>query len=187
MAIVGHSDRALEQVGDWLRRLHDATATFVPPEGSTWLANQTWRPGLVVGHHDAAPYNAVWHDDELVGFVDWDTAGPSSRELDLAFAALSWVPLLPHPLVDARGYRADGDRSRRLHVLLDSYRYDGDRFAFGATVARRAGVQAAAIRRMATGGDPTYAALLSTADDLELAAREVAALPPTFWRAPGLP
>ncbi|OPF81343.1 hypothetical protein VT50_0209705 [Streptomyces antioxidans] len=74
------SDTALVSVGKWARRLHDATESFVPPSGVRWLAGETWRPGLIVGHHDAAPWNAVWRDADLVGFFDWDTAGPSSRE-----------------------------------------------------------------------------------------------------------
>jgi Ser/Thr protein kinase RdoA (MazF antagonist) len=48
----------------------------------------------VIGHLDASPWNAVWAGGALVGFVDWDTAGPSRREDDLAFSALTWVPLL---------------------------------------------------------------------------------------------
>ena len=35
-------------------------------------------------------HSAVWRDGKLVGFVDWDTAGDSSREVDLAFVALSY-------------------------------------------------------------------------------------------------
>jgi hypothetical protein len=176
-----HSDEALTQVGAWIRRLHDATAAFVPPEGLPWFAGQSWRPGLVIGHHDAAPYNAVWADEGLVGFVDWDTAGPGPRELDLAFTALAWVPLHPRHVVEPQGFGAFADRSRRLHLLLDGYGYDGDRVAFGAAVAGRARLNAAAIRRLAATGDPTYVALLSVADDLEQAAREVEALPLSFW------
>ncbi|MFD0533065.1 hypothetical protein ACFQY7_04035 [Actinomadura luteofluorescens] len=55
-----HSDGALRQVGAWMRRLHDTTAAFVPPEDATWFAGQSWQPGSVIGHHDASPYNAVW-------------------------------------------------------------------------------------------------------------------------------
>jgi hypothetical protein len=177
-----HSDEALRQVGAWSRRLHDATATFVPPAGVTWFAGQQWRDGLVVGHHDAAPYNAVWDDDGLLGFVDWDTAGPSPRELDLAFTALTWVPLLARHVVEPQGFRAFADRSRRLHLLLDAYGYHGDRIAFGVAVADRARLNASAIRRLAQTGDPTYLALLPAAADLEQAAHEVDALPPSFWR-----
>ncbi|MGW0537953.1 phosphotransferase [Streptomyces sp. NPDC003032] len=114
---------------------------------------------MVIGHHDAAPWNAVWHAGELVGFFDWDTAGPSSREFDLAFMALSWVPLHARRLAARTGFTAFEDRRRRLHLLLDAYGYDGDRSAFGDVVAARARTNADVIDRMAAGGDPAYAAL----------------------------
>jgi hypothetical protein len=174
------SDVALAHVGSWLRRLHDATATFTPPPDAVWFAGQSWHPGLVIGHHDAAPYNAVWRADRLVGFVDWDTAGPSSRELDLAFSALMWVPLMPAELVRSQGFTDVTGRSQRLHLLLDGYGYDGDRVALAQVVAHRARVHAEAIRARA--GDPTYAALLPAADGFDRAAREVTALPAAFWR-----
>ena len=175
------SDDALADVGSWLRRLHDVTASFVPPPDATWFAGQSWHPGLVVGHHDAAPYNAVWGKAGLAGFVDWDTAGPSPRELDLAFSALTWVPLLPVHVVEAQGFGDVGDRSRRVRVLLDAYGYDADRVAFGAAVAHRARVNAEGIRRLAATKDPTYVALLPAAADLDRAADDVAALPRAFW------
>jgi hypothetical protein len=149
-----HSDSALRQVGTWMRRLHDATASFVPADDAAWFAGQRWRPGLIIGHHDASPYNAVWDDDGgLVGFVDWDTAGPSSRELDLAYTALTWVPLHARRVVAAQGFTAFDDRSRRLRLLLDAYAYKGDTAAFGATVAERALINARAIRRLAEDGE----------------------------------
>ncbi|GAA1705737.1 hypothetical protein GCM10009680_53160 [Streptomyces yatensis] len=175
------SDTALVRVGKWARRLHDATESFVPPPGVRWLAGQTWRPGLIVGHHDAAPWNAVWRDGDLVGFFDWDTAGPSSREFDLAFMVLTWVPLHARQLVERTGFTAFEDRSRRLHLLLDAYGYDGDRSAFADVVPARARTNADVIDRLAGGGDPVYAALLPVAADLRQAALEVEALPASFW------
>ena len=83
------SDDALRQVGAWLRRLHDATATFRPAADAAWFTGRPWQPGLVIAHLDASPWNAVWADGALVGFVDWDTASPSRREDDLAFSALT--------------------------------------------------------------------------------------------------
>lgn len=77
-----HSDPALEQVGAWLRSYHDAVQDFVPPGTARWrTGTRPWRPGDVIGHNDAAPYNAVWrpHPDgtgRLVGFFDWDFAAP---------------------------------------------------------------------------------------------------------------
>lgn len=103
-----HSDAALVAAGHWLRDFHAASASFVPPPGARWFGDHDdLRAGEVIGHHDAAPYNAVWQptvtaglDDQngtssggLVGFIDWDLAGPSTPLRDLAFVALTWVPL----------------------------------------------------------------------------------------------
>jgi aminoglycoside phosphotransferase (APT) family kinase protein len=173
-----HSESALRQVGAWMRRLHDTTATFIPPDDATWLAG-TWHPGLIIGHHDASPYNAVWDGDGLVGFVDWDTTGPSPREFDLAYLALTWVPLQARHVAEFQGFTAFADRSRRFHILLDAYGYDGDRSAFADVIIGRALRQAAIIRRMVEGGQT---ALRPFADQLEQAAAEIRALPESFWR-----
>jgi len=75
----------------------------VSPPDPRWFGGRgDTRPGEVVGHHDAAPYNAVWAPDPtpedpdagaLVGFIDWDLAHPAFPLEDLAFVALTWVPL----------------------------------------------------------------------------------------------
>jgi aminoglycoside phosphotransferase len=177
------SDEALAQVGSWLRRLHDATVDFVPPDDAVWFAGHDWRPGLVIGHQDAAPYNAIWRRGRLVGFVDWDLAGPSSREFDLAYSALMWVPLLAPDSAWPMPSRPE-DRHRRLHLLLDAYGYDDDRSALRTAVAARARVNAEVTRRLADGGDPVFQALLGQADDLDRSAQRVEELPASFWRHP---
>jgi hypothetical protein len=133
------SDRALTQVGSWLRRLHEATVDFVPPRDAQWFAGQRWAPGLVIGHNDAAPYNAVWRQERLVGFVDWDVAGPSSREFDLAYSALMWVPLLASGSAWPIPSRPMEERHRRLHLLLDAYGYDADAPRWGRSFLRAPG------------------------------------------------
>jgi Ser/Thr protein kinase RdoA (MazF antagonist) len=177
------SDETLVQVGSWLRRLHDATVDFVPPEGAVWFVGRPWRPGLVIGHHDAAPYNAVWRG-RLVGFVDWDTAGPSSREFDLAYSALMWVPLLAPGSAWPIASRPVEERYRRLHLLLDAYGYDDDRSALRAAVVTRARRNAEVTRRLADGGDPVFEALRNQAADLDRSAQQVDELPESFWRRP---
>lgn len=63
-------------------------ADFVPPADAIGREGGKWRPGLIVGQTDAAPYNAAWDDQgQLVGFFDWDFAAPVSRDWDLAFTA----------------------------------------------------------------------------------------------------
>ncbi|GAA0576272.1 hypothetical protein GCM10010172_71310 [Paractinoplanes ferrugineus] len=175
-------DGTLTQVGQWLRGLHDLTADFRPPPGECWFAGGEMRPGLIVGHQDAAPYNAVMDGARLAGFFDWDTAGPSTREVDLAFTALSWVPLYPSGAAAHLGFGNPGDRSRRLRLLLDAYGYEGDRRAFKDVLVARATRQAAVLRRMADAGDPAAVALAPVAANLEQAATEVRALPDDFFR-----
>jgi hypothetical protein len=52
-----------------MRRIHDATADFIPPKDERWFTGRTMRPGWVVGHQDAAPYNAVMDGDRLSGLL----------------------------------------------------------------------------------------------------------------------
>ncbi|MET0418609.1 MAG: phosphotransferase, partial [Actinoplanes sp.] len=167
------ADAMLVQVGQWLRRVHDLTTGFVPPADECWFIGGSMGPELIVGHQDAAPYNAVVDDGRLVGFCDWDIAGPSSRDWDLAFSALTWVPLAS----PRDGTPPDlPERSRRLHLLLDAYGYDGDRRAFGAVVPQRARRQAGVIRDMADAGDTASIALLPIAALLERSANDVQGL-----------
>jgi hypothetical protein len=175
------ADSTLVQVGQWLRRLHDATVSFEPPADERWFIGGALQPGLIVGHQDAAPYNAVMGGDGLVGFCDWDIAGPSSREFDLALSALWWVPFCPQSAVEPLGFPDFESRSHRLHLLLDAYGYDVDRQGFGAVIVQRARRQAAAIRQMADSGDPAATRVLFVAGYFESAASEVETLPNEFW------
>jgi hypothetical protein len=175
------TDSMLAQVGRWLRRVHDLTADFTAPADECWFIGGAMAPGLIIGHQDAAPYNAVVDGDRLVGFCDWDIAGPSPREWDLAFSAMSWVPLASPR--DGTPLSDDDlrERSRRLHLLLDAYGYDGDRRAFAEVAPQRARRQAAVIRSMADAGDPASIALLPIAELLERSATDIEALPDAFW------
>jgi hypothetical protein len=175
------ADSTLVQVGRWLRRLHDATASFGPPADERWFIDGAVQPELIVGHQDAAPYNAVMDGDRLVGFCDWDIASPSSREYDLALSALWWVPFCPRSAAERLGFRDFDGRSHRLHLLLDAYGYDADRQEFGAVIVQRARKQAAAIRQMADGGDPGATRLLFVAEYFEEGASAIEALPNEFW------
>jgi hypothetical protein len=178
------SEALLADVGRWLRRLHDLTAAFVPPADARWFTGHAWRPGLVIGHHDAAPWNAVTRNGRLVGFVDWDIAGPSSRERDLAFVALTWVPLLTPAFTATLDPPGPDQRSRRLHLLLDAYGHDADRAAFAHHIADRARMQATVIRLLAADGDPIYDAMLDQAALMDDAAADVETLPARFWVRP---
>jgi hypothetical protein len=115
-----YADSTLVQVGQWIRRVHDATADFVPPTDERWFTGRTMQPGWIVGHQDAAPYNAVMDGGRLAGFFDWDIASPSPREEDLGFSALLWVPLTAPDAGEQSGPDDVRDSARRLHLLLDT-------------------------------------------------------------------
>jgi hypothetical protein len=173
-----HADDTLDQVARWLRTYHDAVADFVPPRGAVWREGGRWSPGLIVGHNDAAPYNAAWHDGQLAGFFDWDLAAPVSPEWDLAFTAFSWVPLHARHVVAVEGFSDFPARPRRLHRFLDVYGWAGDRTSFIEVVQDRARAHADGIRRLAAGGDPVFARLLrqGVAADLDRAIAELSEL-----------
>ncbi|TDC65953.1 aminoglycoside phosphotransferase family protein [Micromonospora sp. KC207] len=174
-----HSDDALCQVASWLRAYHSAVASFVPPLDAVWREGGTWRPGLIVGHNDAAPYNAAWADGRLVGFFDWDFAAPVTLEWDLAFTAFSWVPLHAHQVVRAEGFTAFADRPRRVRLFLDAYGWDGPVGQFIDIVRERVNASARGIRRTAAAGDPAYRRMIENGIDvaLETAVKEMAAFP----------
>ena len=127
----------------------------------------------------------MWAGEVLAGFVDWDTASPSRREDDLAFSALTWVPLLTAELAGPAGFGDAADRRRRFHLLLDAYGYTGDRTAIRDAITGRVERNVAMIRQLADGGEPVFQRMLPWAADLERSGSEVAELPDEFWAAPG--
>ncbi|MET7422659.1 phosphotransferase [Dactylosporangium sp. NPDC005555] len=171
-----HSDDALRQVAGWLRDFHRAAASFVPPADAVWRDGSTWRPGLIIGHNDAAPYNAAWAGGRLTGFFDWDFAAPATAEDDLASAAFAWVPLHARHVVTAEGFTAFADRPRRLRLFLDAYGHPGPAGDFVAVVRRRVLANVDTMRRAAAAGDPTFARMVGHGLDatLRTAADELA-------------
>jgi hypothetical protein len=169
------ADASLDDVADWLRAFHDAVADFVPPRDAVWRFGETWSPGLIVGHNDAAPYNAVWRDGTLAGFIDWDFAAPVTREWDFAFVAFSWVPLHARAVVTAEGFSDYPSRPARLRRLLHRYGWEGDSREFIGVVQNRARASADGIRRLARDGDPLFGRLFAqgVATDLDTAATEL--------------
>lgn len=66
-------------LGDLLRRLHEATASFVPPVDATWqpwFARALSSDRTVIGHGDLGPWNILKRPDGHLALLDWDNAGP---------------------------------------------------------------------------------------------------------------
>ncbi len=112
-------DGALEphRIGGFLRNMHDALDSFVPPEDARWFEGIP-SPGTdLIVHQDIAPSNIVLRNDGSLVAIDWDAAGPGTRLWDLAYACHSFSPL----------YRVDADlasSSRRLRQMVDGYGLD---------------------------------------------------------------
>jgi hypothetical protein len=110
------SDALLVDAMRWLRRYHEAVATFRHP-GPWRNAARPAAVGEIICHHDLGTYNVSWQSSSrgpvLAGVFDWDMAGPGRPLEDVAFAAWSWVPL----------YRAGpaDEVARRLALIASSY------------------------------------------------------------------
>ena len=165
------SDEALVEIGRWLRSYHDTVADFVPSADARWRGStRAWRPGDVIGHNDAAPYNAVWQPSpkgpmsdsrgQLVGFIDWDFAAPCAAIWDLAFTVFSWVPLHARDIAAGDGFTRFADRPRRLRLLLDAYGYAGTVKDVLDVVSARVQDHAHGVRELAAAGDPFCVALV---------------------------
>jgi Phosphotransferase enzyme family len=117
------SDEALISVAGAIRGLHDASQGFQFSKGFEWHGYEWATPVLVdcVGHFDLAPWNFVFHGPNVVGIIDWDTVGPSSRTWDLALAAHHFVPFHPSEDLATWGWPSEPHRRRRLRLLISAY------------------------------------------------------------------
>jgi Ser/Thr protein kinase RdoA (MazF antagonist) len=141
----GPREEELADVGRLLRDLHEATASFVPPDGARW--QQVIAPDRVelVAHNDTGAWNLVRRPTGEWALVDWDLAGPGSRLWDLALTAQSAVPLV-------RG-RPTADAGRGLRVLVDGYGLDeADRHALPGLLTRRVEAMVGLLRAGAASG-----------------------------------
>ena len=71
-----------------LRELHDAAASFAPPEGAVWRRHPSGAVGAdeIVCHGDIGPHNTVYRDGMPVAFIDWDTIRPELSTVELGSA-----------------------------------------------------------------------------------------------------
>jgi hypothetical protein len=117
------SDEALERVAAAIRRLHDASQGFVPLEPGRWGGHDYAGPVEpdCFGHRDLAPWNIVFDGCRVVGLIDWDFAGPTSRAWDLSLAAHHFLPFHPTEDLAAWGWDTEPDRAARLRLFVDAY------------------------------------------------------------------
>ncbi|WP_433168904.1 phosphotransferase [Kribbella sp. CA-247076] len=119
------SDEALVSVARAIRAMHDATEGFVPVDDG-WRHQEYAVPVVTdcIGHGDLAPWNLVFAGTEVTGIIDWDTARPSNRAWDLAYAAHQFVPFHPTGDLPLWGWPTPPDRSARLRLFCSAYGAD---------------------------------------------------------------
>ena len=106
----------LRRVGSMVRRIHDASAGFVPPPGAVWETAIPAPGEELVCHNDLAPWNLIVGDRWV--FIDWDASAPSTRLWDLAYAAQAFT------LNDATA--PPETAAARLAAFIDGYGADPD-------------------------------------------------------------
>jgi hypothetical protein len=114
------SDEALAAAGALLRQLHDAARGFRTEHAEWRLYDHSMRPGEILCHGDAAPWNAVYREGRPVAFIDFDSARPDTPLLDLAWAAWHFVPLADAGTARTLGFD-DVAYGPRLAVFLSAY------------------------------------------------------------------
>ncbi|HET6963453.1 MAG TPA: phosphotransferase [Acidimicrobiales bacterium] len=117
------SDEGITALGGLVRRLHDTTASFVPPAGAVW---QPWftrsdSPGAVFGHGDLGPWNIVARDGLPVGFIDWEFAGPVDRLDEVAQVAWLNAQLHDDDVAARNDLPPAAARARQMGLFVDAY------------------------------------------------------------------
>lgn len=131
-------DDALPILGQMLRKLHDATASFSVPDDAVWRAwfgRTLGGPRFVIGHCDVAPWNIVARDGLPVALIDWEVAGPVDPRIELAQACWLNAQLYDDDVAARVGLPPLDVRARQMRALLDGYGLPrADRAGFMNTV-----------------------------------------------------
>ncbi|WP_101847496.1 phosphotransferase [Zhihengliuella sp. ISTPL4] len=121
------STAELARVGGMVRRIHDASARYVPAADAVWEPPLSPPAQELICHNDLAPWNLMLGDRWV--FIDWDGASPSTRSWDLAFSAQTFA--LPDPARDPQRSADD------LAAFVDGYGADEELRAVLPDMMRR--------------------------------------------------
>ena len=116
-------DGAMPLLGQMLRQLHDAAASFVPLPGAVWrpwFGRELGTPN-VIGHCDTGSWNIVAQNGRPVAFIDWEQAGPVDPIVELAQACWLNAQLFDDDLAEMQLLGSVEARARQMRMLLDGY------------------------------------------------------------------
>lgn len=126
-----HGKEGLRSAARLLRRIHDASADWVPPgdavfaapavEGGEALGNEVLH-NEVFCNGDPGPWNFVWRDGEAVALIDWDFLHPAARMSDVAYALQWFAPVRDdRAAVEWHHFPEVPDRRARIEAFLEAY------------------------------------------------------------------
>lgn len=111
-------------VGQLLKELHEATASFRPPPDAIWqpwFSRSLGGGARVISHCDVAPWNIVARDGLPVALIDWEYAGPIDPLVELAQACWLNAKLHDDHVAARDGLPPLEERARQLRAIVDGY------------------------------------------------------------------
>lgn len=114
----------LPEIGELLRRLHEATREYVPPADAAWRSWFGRRLGsgpLVVGHCDVAPWNLLARDGAGMALIDWENAGPVDPLVELAQGCWLNAQLHEDDVAAMNDLASPAERAGQLRLIVDGY------------------------------------------------------------------
>lgn len=132
-----HDEQGLRSAARILRRIHDASADWAPPDDAVFAAPAV-DGGDVFVNADPGPWNFVWRDGEAVALIDWDFLHRAPRLSDVAYALLWFAPLRDDDAaLNWHHFPQVPDRRARIDAFLDEYGIATDFDVADAVVRRR--------------------------------------------------
>ena len=117
-----HDEAGLRSAARLLRRIHDGSTGWRPPDDAVFGAPSVGGDGGVFCHGDPGPWNFVWRDGEAVALIDWDFLHPAPRLDDVAYALLWFAPMRDDAAcLRWHHFTEVPDRRTRITAFLDAY------------------------------------------------------------------
>lgn len=150
MAVPQLDHAALRRIGALVRSIHDASESFEIPAGIEWTSAIPAPGAELMCHNDLAPWNLLIGERWV--FVDWDTAAPSTRSWDLAYAAQAFT------LNDTS--RAPAEAASGLAAFADGYGADaGLRSTLPEVMIRRVDAMVTLLEQSRSSGTEPWASM----------------------------
>jgi hypothetical protein len=117
------SEEGIHELGQLLRRLHRATATFRAPSHAVWQESflRSAGAGAIISHGDVAPWNVIVRDDRPVALIDWELAGPVEPLDEVAHTGWLNARLFDDGVDAVAGLPSAEERTRRLRWFVEGY------------------------------------------------------------------